>query len=157
MIRHYSSVLLILIFLVNAPLSAKQSSNLPRNFKGKIIYVGSVEAILTSYSPTDSLNKPNQSISSKSNLQNVSRSQGNYYTEIEYNGRYLKGRYFIPEAPEVSTDFTGFRHGEFCILFDGNNNQFISQCSLNEFVSELVYWDDQGKVYELYIQARSVD
>jgi hypothetical protein len=150
-----TSLALILFFY--APVYAKKPSGLPLNFKGKIVYVGSVETIITSPSTITPIVNHNITLQSKSNLETTIRSQGNYYTEIDYDGHNISGRYFIPEAPEMATRFTGFKQGDRCVLFDGHNNQFISECTASEFVSELVYWDQQGKMYELYVQARSAD
>ncbi len=142
---------------VQAQSISDQSDSLPAKFIGKIIYVGAVEAIITTPSIITPIVNGSVIYDSKSNLQSTSRSQGNYYTEIDYDGDKISGRYFIPEAPEVATRFSGIKQGNHCALIDENGNQFTSQCTANEFVSELVYWDEQGKMYEFYVQARSTD
>ena len=157
------SHLISLIFLSSTSISVQAkpisdlNNSLPAKFIGKIIYVGAVEAIITTPSIITPIANGGVISDPKSNLQSTSRSQGNYYTEIDYNGNKISGRYFIPEAPEVATRFKGIKQGDHCALIDENGNQFTSQCTANEFVSELVYWDEQGKMYELYVQARSTD
>lgn len=161
MLKKSHLISLIFLSLISVSVQARSISDtngsLPAKFIGKIIYVGAVEAIITTPSIITPIVNGSVIHDSKSNLQSTSRSQGNYYTEIDYDGDKISGRYFIPEAPEVATRFSGIRQGNHCALIDENGNQFTSQCTANEFISELVYWDEQGKMYELYVQARSTD
>lgn len=159
MLKKSQLISLFFVLLTSISVQAKPISDLnnslPDKFVGKIIYVGAVEAIVTPPSIITPIVNGGVIANPKLNLQLAIRSQGNYYTEIDYDGDKISGKYFIPEAPEVATRFSGLKQGDHCALIDENGNQFTSQCTANEFVSELVYWDEQGKMYEVYVQATS--
>ena len=127
------------------------------DFQGKIIYVGAVETIVTPPLIASLTKKGEANPNAGVDLPRSVRSRGNYYAEIDYKGNVVSGRYFIPEAPEVATLFTGIRDGDYCKIIDNNGNEFSSRCTANEFISELVYWDEAGKMFECYIQAISSD